>query len=83
MQIFHKMKYGFKGHPTISQKVIFVFRNQLFLIYLFSLKSDLIYYIYMNTQIFHKIEYDAKGHGRSHKALLAKFVPANSFINRF
>ena len=37
----------------------------------------------MITQMFHVIEYDLKGNGRTHKALLAKFFLAHSFINRF
>ena len=35
----------------------------------------------MNTEMSHKIKYDIKGLGRSHKALLAKFFLANSYIN--
>ena len=38
--IFHKMEYDFKGHQR-TQLVIFVFRNQLFVIYNFCLKADL------------------------------------------
>ena len=41
----------------------------------------------MDTRIFHKIEYDLKGHGRSHMALLAKFVLvihiSTDFDNKF
>ena len=39
-QIFHKIKYDLKGHWR-SQKEIFVFKNQLFLKYLFRLTFDL------------------------------------------
>ena len=35
----------------------------------------------IDTEMPHKIKYDLKGHDRSHKALLAKFFQANSFIN--
>ena len=35
------------------------------------------------TLIYHKDDYDLNGHQRSHKAQLAKFLLAHSFINRF
>ena len=37
----------------------------------------------MKTLFFHVIKYDFKSHGRSHKAILDKFILAPSFINRF
>ena len=37
----------------------------------------------LKTEIFHKIKFDLKGDERSHKALLAIFFLAHSFINRF
>ena len=47
--------------------------------------SKLDYNIINMYTFFHKTDYYLKGHGRSHKALLAKFVIgiAHSFINRF
>ena len=39
-QIFHKIKYDLKGHGR-SQKVLFVFKNQLFRKYLLCLTFNL------------------------------------------
>ena len=69
-QLFLLVKYDLRGHGR-SDKVIFLFNNKLFLLFIL-LKSNLTkHYNYMDANImkirnFDKVKYDLKGHWRSY-----------------
>ena len=81
MQIFHKIKYDLKGHWR-SQKVFFVFKNQLFLKYLFcwtlNLNQILYKWLHNKDTFFHNVMFDLKGHIRLNKALYIYIFSSNN-----
>ena len=81
MQNFLNIKYDLKGHWR-SQKVFFVFKNQLFLKYLFCLTFNLnqIMYKWLHNKdpFFLNMMFDLKGHIRINKTLFVYIFSSNN-----